>query len=68
VFLRKRKLIFKKKTVHLLQDTSLPHLVSLFLTPLIPTLLVGRSVTTKAPSSSNNTNTSKKKTQATKET
>jgi hypothetical protein len=35
---------------------SLPHLVSLFPTPLIPTLLVGKSVTTQAPSDNNNSN------------
>jgi hypothetical protein len=41
---------------HLFQDTSFPHLVSLFPTPLIPTLLVGRGVTTQAPSNNNNIN------------
>ncbi len=39
---------------HLLQDTSLPHLVSLFPTPPIPALLVSRGVITQVPSSSNN--------------
>jgi len=39
---------------HLFQDTSLPHLVSLFLAPPIPALLVGKGVTTQAPSSNNN--------------
>jgi hypothetical protein len=41
---------------HLLQDTSLPHLVSLFSTPPIPTMLVGRGVITQVPSSNNNNN------------
>ncbi len=49
----------KKKTLkpHLLQDTSFPHLVLLFLAPLISALLAGRGVTTQAPSSSSNNNT-----------
>jgi len=38
-----------------LQDTSLPHLVSLFLALLILALLAGRSVTTQAPLGNNNT-------------
>jgi hypothetical protein len=42
---------------HLFQDTSLPHLVSFFLVFSIPALLVGRGVTTQAPSSNNNNNT-----------
>jgi hypothetical protein len=44
----------EKKSVHLLQDTSLPHLVSLFPTPSFSVLLVGKSVTTQAPSRSSN--------------
>jgi hypothetical protein len=40
---------------HLFQDMSLPHLVSLFLAPPIPALLVGKGVT-QAPSNSNNNN------------
>ncbi len=50
---RERK---KKKTwkPHLLQDTSEPHLMSLFLAPSFSALLVGRGVTTQAPSSSSN--------------
>jgi hypothetical protein len=48
----------KKKTLkpHLLQDTSLCHLVLLFLAPLILTLLVGKGVTTQVLSSSSNNN------------
>ncbi len=48
-----------------LQDTSLPHLVLLFLAPLIPALLANnRGVTAQAPfdnSNSNNNNTSSKR-------
>jgi hypothetical protein len=68
VFAQEREIFYKKKTVHLLQDTSLPHLVSLFPVPPIPTLLVGRSVTTQTPSSNNNSNTNNERTQAAKET
>jgi hypothetical protein len=46
----------ERKSAHLFQDTSIPHLVSLFLAPPFPALLVGRGVTTQAPSSSNNNN------------
>jgi len=42
---------------HLPEDTSLPHLVSLFPAPPIPALLIGRNVITQAPSNNNNTNT-----------
>jgi hypothetical protein len=46
---------------HLLQDTSFPHLVLLFLASLILALLVGRGVITQAPSSNSNNNTSNKR-------
>jgi hypothetical protein len=46
----------KSFETHLLQDTSLPHLVALFPAPLIPALLVGKGVTTQVPSNSNNNN------------
>jgi hypothetical protein len=48
----------KKKSfeTRLLQDMSLPHLISLFPTLPIPVLLVGRGVTTQVPSSSSNIN------------
>jgi hypothetical protein len=54
--------VFLCERKKLIQDTSLPHLLLLFLAPSIPTLLVGRSVITQAPSgsssSNNNTNNS----------
>jgi hypothetical protein len=51
-------IIIINKSTHLIQDTSLPHLVSLFLAPPILVLLVGRGVIAQAPSSTNNNNTS----------
>jgi hypothetical protein len=45
----------KKKQLHLLQDTSLPHLVLFFLALPILALLVGKGVTTQASSSSKKT-------------
>jgi hypothetical protein len=65
MFLRKKKKKGKKKKLHLLQDTSLPHLVLLFLVPSIMTLLVNIGVITQAPFNSsninNNNNTSNKR-------
>jgi len=43
----------ERKKAHLLYDTSLPHLVSLFLTPPIPALLVGKGVIAQTPSNNN---------------
>jgi hypothetical protein len=40
-----------------LQDTSLPHLLSLFSTLPITAMMVGRNVITQAPSGSSNTTT-----------
>jgi hypothetical protein len=46
----------EREFAYLFQDTSVPHLVSFFLAPPFPALLVGRGVTTQAPSSSSNNN------------
>jgi hypothetical protein len=59
-YARKRKKKREKKKerdpTHLFKDTSLPHLVSFFLALPFLVLLVGRGVTTQAPSSNNNNN------------
>jgi hypothetical protein len=51
---QEREIEEKKKKP--LQDSSLPHLVSFFLAPSTPALLVSRGVTAQAPFSSNNNN------------
>jgi hypothetical protein len=56
VSLREREKIIINLKPHLLQEMSLPHLVSLFPTPPILALLVGKGVTTQAPSNNNNNN------------
>jgi len=53
VFLQERERKKERKKAHLLYDTSLPHLVSLFLTPPIPALLVGKGVIAQTPSNNN---------------
>jgi hypothetical protein len=54
---KERKKERKSFETHLLQDTSLPHLVSLF--PVFPilALLIGRGVITQAPSTTSNNKT-----------
>ncbi len=51
-----RKKKRKKKKLHLLQDTSLPHLVLLFPAPSILTLLVSIGVIAQTPFNSSNIN------------